>query len=109
MLRVWIVCDLRLYADVFAQVFADLGQIEAVTEPAPGTDVAVFLSSHTAPPCADQLPAEAREAKLVVCWSKGDRGLVRLPGQSAWEEKRPFGFDQLVHEVLAGRQRALDP
>ncbi len=105
--RVRIVYEPTVYAEVFARVLKDLGPVEVVDDPSAGVDVILLpLCDGSDRPQVDLLPDPLPDAKLVAFSMAGSRGLVRLPGQSEWEEVRPFGLGRICLEVLAGRERA---
>jgi hypothetical protein len=39
------------------------------------------------------------QAKLLAVSPSGEVGMRRMPGESQWEEFRPFGLKQLIKEV----------
>ena len=104
MVRVWIAYEPGIYSDLLAQLFKPLEQVEIVADPLAGVDVVIFRLSESGQPEVESLAAPLPEAKLVAVSSKGDLGLVRLPGETQWRKIQPFGLAHLFLEVASGRQ-----
>lgn len=106
--RVLIHCKLRLYTDIFIKIFKDQGLAEVLAMPSPsacssgGVFANIILLSLDDCEYSDlkTLSDSRHESKLVAFSPRGDLGLTRLPGESHWQEIRPFGFAQLMREVL---------
>lgn len=111
----------KLYTELFARVFQTVGSIEVVEAASPDSspngparqptlrrqvDVVVLPVDNLGRPDEELMPEPRPEAKLVAFSPKGDYGFRRYPGESEWEELRPFGLSQLVDEVKDGRRRA---
>lgn len=114
--QILIHCTMRLYTDVFIKIFKDHGStdVEAIPSPtacpAGNKSGSIILLSLDDCEYADirALSDSRHESKLVLFSPRGDLGLTRLPGESHWEEIRPFGFAQLMHEVLTDPPSASD-
>ena len=103
MIRVRVIYEPTLYREVLADALERTGSIEVVTDPDAAVDVVIFPLN-----CSGQLeayltPELPRDAKLIAAAANGEQALIWLPGGCEWTEVRPFGLDELVHEVLAGR------
>ncbi len=94
----------RRIGDVLAQVLEQSGSIEVVTDPAIAVDVVIFRLDGDGQWPAGWAPAPPPNAKLIAVAATGDQGWILLPGESEWSVIRPFGLDQLIREVLAGRE-----
>ncbi len=99
----------RIYTDLFKNIFHSVGRVEIVealtqgcnsSDNGDGPDVIILsLDVHGQP--ESSLPLEQLQNARVIAFSpKGDYGLRRLPGESTWEEIRPFSLECLIHEVL---------
>ena len=106
---VHIVSEPRMYADLYAALFAGWDRVEVVDEPGSQVDVFVIVASEADWPPLNLLPPGARQAKTVVFAPKRESGWVRLPGQGDWERIQPFGLRDLLVEVQAGRERSRLP
>ncbi len=73
-------------------------------DPASAVDVVIFRLDGDGQWPAGWAPAPPPNAKLIAVAATGDQGWILLPGESEWSVIRPFGLDQLIREVLAGRE-----
>ncbi len=105
MICVQIIYEPVVYAEVLAHVLRRFKSIQVVDVPSAGVDVVVFPVDADGKPQTDLLPQPLPNAKLIAASATGHRGLVRLPGESEWQEVSPFALDQLILEVLAGSKR----
>ena len=109
MSRVWITYEPLVYGDAIARFLQGMPSIEIVSQPSADVDVVVLALDEADWPNTDLLVKAAPEAKLVALSPRGDRGFVRVPGKTDWEEIRPFGLALLSVEVHAGRGRPASP
>ena len=110
MIRVQVFFEPTLYREVLANALERTGSIEVVTDPDEAVDVVIFPLSGDGQLQACLTPELPHDAKLIAASANGDRALIWLPGGCEWTEVRPFGLDELVREVLAGRDcRAARP
>lgn len=109
--RVWILYEPAIYADLFQCLFERLGLVEVIRpvkiegEPfkspdLEGVNVIVLPLNEAGQPRTEMLDRPFPEAKILAFSPDGARGLRRLPGQTHWEEVRPFGLSDLMFEVL---------
>ena len=111
--RVWILYEPLIYADLFHWIFERLGTVEVIRADDPdekitdreslheaGIDVIVLPLDDQGQPRIDILPHQPPGAKYLAFSPDGKIGLRRLPGASAWQEVRPFGLANLMFEVL---------
>ena len=109
MVRVWIVYQPHLVADLFERLFQSIDSVTVVPHPFGGLDVIVLPLNDLGQPELDLLPYPVPPAKLIAVSPAADRALIRLPGAAEWAEVRPFAVHELLAEVRAGRQRAAAP
>ena len=105
MSRVWITYEPLVYGDAIARFLQGMPSIEIVSRPSADVDVVVLALPEAGWPNTDRLVEATSGAKLVALSPRGDRGFVRVPGKTEWEEIRPFGLALLSVEVHAGRGR----
>jgi hypothetical protein len=105
MICVQIICEPAIYAEALAHVLKQFTEIHIVDVSVARVDVVVFPLDAAGEPQTDLLPNPLPNAKLIASSVTGNRGLVRLPGESEWQEVCPFGLDELILEVLAGSRR----
>jgi hypothetical protein len=111
--RVWILYEPLIYADLFHWIFERLGMAEVirVTDPAEKltaieplqmewVDVIILPLDDHGQPRIDILPHPPPGAKYLAFAPDEKKGLRRLPGASSWEEVSPFGLSDLMFEVL---------
>ncbi len=117
--RISIYYEPKLYMELFARVFQTLGSIEVVeassidlssaparqAPPRPQVDIVVLPLDGCGRPAEEYLPEPKPDAKLVAFSPTGELGYRRYPGESEWEELKPFSFTQLVLEVIGGPLR----
>lgn len=109
--RVWILFKPKLYRDVFARLFKSFAFIEVIEgslanygteigcEESDPIDIIVLSLNDEGEPDLALLPRAVPEAKLLALSPTGELGMRRLPGESQWEEVRPYSLHQLLHEV----------
>jgi hypothetical protein len=108
--RVIIDCRLQLYTDLITRAVDSLAWIEVVDNSFNGksregwgkigeVDVVVFTLEDSDSPDDPPIPGALEEAKLLAFSPNGDHGFIRSPGETMWEEVRPFSLDDLVREV----------
>jgi hypothetical protein len=111
--RVWIQYKPQLYTDLFATLLKSLESVEVVEIPIPtqeaeegeeSVDVVVCSLDELGQPDLEPGLSFSSDTKLLAFSPFGDFGFRRMPGEVVWEEIRPFGFIQLVCEVLEGNQ-----
>jgi hypothetical protein len=62
-------------------------------------DIIVLPLNREGKPDLEMLPHVVPQAKLLAVSPTGEVGMRRMPGESQWEEFRPFGLKQLIKEV----------
>jgi hypothetical protein len=109
--RVWILYEPAIYADLFQCLFERLGLVKVIrrantngesfeSPDLEGVDVIVLPLSEAGEPRTEMLERPFPDAKILAFSPDGARGLRRLPGETRWEELRPFGLSDLMFEVL---------
>ena len=112
--RIYLQYEPRLYSDLIQQLFQSIGQEVIVgisrgedypvhlitTEQDCGEIVLLSLEDAEEPP-GDQLVNLMPHAKVIAFSPHGKTGYKRLPGETSWEELRPFGLAELMNEVLS--------
>ena len=111
--RVWILYEPMIYADLFHWIFERLGMVEVIREVDPGekltdreplqeglVDVIILPLDDQGQPRIDILPHPPTGAKYLAFSPDGKKGLRRLPGASSWQEVSPFGLANLMFEVV---------
>ena len=109
--RVWILFQPKLYRDVFARLFRLYPFIEVIDDSSTDyvaeigndgsqlADIIVLSLNSEGKPDMGLLPHAVPRAKLLALSPSGELGMRRMPGESHWEEFRPFGLKQLIKEV----------
>ena len=111
-IRVWILYEPMIYADLFHWIFERLGMVEVIREVDPGekltdreplqeglVDVIILPLDDQGQPRIEILPHLPPGAKYLAFSPDGKKGLRRLPGASSWQEVSPFGLANLMIEV----------
>lgn len=112
--RVTILYEPLIYADLLRGIFEELGTIEVTRavdqtadpfdeglSPEEAVDVIFLPLDEEGKPRIEILPEPQPRAKLLAFSPDGKRGLRRMPGESSWQELRPFGLADLMFEVLS--------
>ena len=112
--RIYLQYEPRLYADLIQQLFQSIGQ-EVIVGISRGKDYPVHLITteqdcdevlllsleESEKPPGEQLLNLMPHAKVIAFSPHGKFGFRRLPGETSWEEIRPFGLAELMYEVLS--------
>jgi hypothetical protein len=111
--RVWILYEPMIYADLFHWIFERLGMVDVIRAVDPGekltdieprqddkVDVIILPLNDQGQPRIEILPHPPPGAKYLAFSPDGKKGLMRLPGESSWQELCPFGLSNLMFEVL---------
>ena len=111
--RVWILYEPLIYADLFHWIFERLGMAEVIRSVDPAekltdreplqagrVDVIILPLDDQGQPRIDILPHPPPGAKYLAFSPDGKKGLRRLPGASSWDEVSPFSLANLMFEVL---------
>jgi len=112
-IRVWILYEPMIYADLFHWIFERLDMVEVIRAVDPGekltdreplqeggVDVIILPLDDQGQPRIDILPHPPPEAKYLAFSPDGKKGLRRLPSASSWQDVSPFGLANLMCEVL---------
>ena len=111
--RVWILYEPMIFADLFQCIFERIEMVEVLREVDLGdkltdrapvqegrVDVIVLPLDDQGQPRIEILPHPPPGAKLLALSPDGKKGLRRSPGDSSWQEMHPFGLADLMFEVL---------
>jgi len=112
-IRVWILYEPMIYADLFHWIFERLDMVEVIRAVDPGekltdrepmqegrVDVIILPLDDQGQPRVDILSHPPPGAKYLAFSPDGKKGLRRLPGASSWQEVSPFGLANLMFEVV---------
>lgn len=110
--RLWILYKPRLYRELFKRLFQSVTTLEIIEGTTTislfsrgkagtgrGMDIILLPLNESGDPDMEMLPAPPPYAKLIAFSPTGERGLRRLPGETEWEEVRPYGLGQLLLEL----------
>jgi phage terminase large subunit-like protein len=111
-LRIWISYKPKMYAEIFKEVIQATGQAEVVVglpveSGAAGAqqgqeyeDVLILSLDGLDLPELNLTPERSKAVKVIAFSPNGERGLMRMPGKSSWEEIRPFSVKLLIDLLL---------
>jgi hypothetical protein len=111
--RVWILYEPLIYADLFHWIFERIGMVEVMRAANPGEkltdresfqgeriEVIILPLDDQGQPRLDILPDPPSGAKYLAFSPDGKKGFRRLPGASSWQEVSPFNLEKLIVEVF---------
>jgi len=112
--RIYLQYEPRLYSDLIQQFFQSIGQevivwisrgedypVHLITTEQDCDEVLLLSLEESEEPPDDQLMNLMPHAKVIAFSPHGKFGFRRLPGETSWEEIRPFGLAELMYEVLS--------
>jgi len=106
--RVWVAYDPYLFREALTSLLSQIDQVEIVENHSEDIDIAIFRLAETGQLQDFFLHKSLPKVKMVVFSPRGDRGFIRLPGETGWKDFSPFGMDHLVAEIMAGSQKYAD-
>ncbi len=106
--RVWVAYDPYLFREALTSLLSQIDQVQIVENHSEDIDIAIFRLAETGQLQDFFLHKSLPKVKMVVFSPHGDRGFIRLPGETSWKDFSPFGMDQLVAEIMAGSQEYAD-
>jgi hypothetical protein len=112
--KIYLHYEPKLYSDLIQQVFQNIGQEVIVgigdaesnsrrlvmDKPECGEFLLLSLENLEVP-LGDQVTNLMPDATIIAFSPSGEFGYRRLPGETKWEEIRPFGIAELLNEVLS--------
>ena len=105
--RVWVAYDPYLFQEALTSILGKLGSVEFLDSPSDEVDIGIFRLAETGQLQDFFQHGSLLGAKMIVFSPHGDQAYIRLPGETGWKGSSPFGMEELVAEIQAGRtQRA---
>ena len=105
--QVWIAYAPHIFREALTSSLSHIDEVEIVENHSDNVDIAIFRLAETGQLQDFFRHKSLPNAKMIVFSPRGDHAFIRLPGQSSWNDVRPFGMDQLVAEIQIGRENCV--